>query len=317
MGAELFAAADGGRPSTCCSRRPSPAASPSSACCARACGASRSTRVHGDRQRHDQLHPHEDVRGGRRLRRRTGVRRSASATPSATPPPTSRASTPAPRRRSWRRSRSAHGSSPATCTTRASAASRPTTSRWPTASATSSSCSAIAERRSAGDIAVRVHPAMVPGAPSAGQRARQLQRGVRRRRCRRQPHVLRPRRRRPRRRPAPCSATSSTPPSTCARARTARWARSPRRHPPDRRDDRPSTTSNIEVVDRPGVLHAVTGVFARPRRQHPRRMEQEGHGDEAPAGVHHPRGPRGRRAGDAARRCATSTWCAGSAACCA
>ena len=37
----------------------------------------------------------------------------------------------------------------------------------------------------------------------------------------------------------------------------------------------------LEVVDRPGVLHAVTGVFAQARRQHPHRMEQEGRGDEA------------------------------------
>ena len=31
-----------------------------------------------------------------------------------------------------------------------------------------------------GEVAVRVHPAMVPDAPPAGQRPRQLQRGVRR-----------------------------------------------------------------------------------------------------------------------------------------
>jgi homoserine dehydrogenase len=49
----------------------------------------------------------------------------------ATPRPTSRASTPAPRRPSSPPSRSARRWWPATCTTRASAASRRTTSRWP------------------------------------------------------------------------------------------------------------------------------------------------------------------------------------------
>ena len=43
---------------------------------------------------------------------------------------------------------------------------------------------------------MRVHPAMVPAAPSAGQRARELQRGVRRGRGRRLADVLRPWRRR-------------------------------------------------------------------------------------------------------------------------
>ena len=129
-------------------------------------------------------------------------------------------------------------------------------------------------------VAVRVHPAMVPERPPAGQRPRQLQRRVRRGRRRRQPHVLRARRRRPARRPAPCSATSSTPPSTSARAPTARWARS-RGHAMRPIDE---TSAEyylpLEVVDRPGVLHAVTGVFAK-HGVSIRSMEQEGLGDDA------------------------------------
>ena len=149
------------------------------------------------RQRHDQLHPHQDDRGGRRLRR--GARRGAAAR--------LRRARPDRRRRGLRRrrqggdhrhrSRSAPRSSPATSTTRASAASPPPTSPSPAASATSSSCSRIAERDAgSGEVAVRVHPAMVPDPPSAGQRPRELQRRVRRGRRGRLADVLRPRRRR-------------------------------------------------------------------------------------------------------------------------
>ena len=58
-----------------------------------------------------------------------------------------------------------------------------------------------------GDVAVRVHPDDGAQAPPARQRARELQRGVRRGRCGRLADVLRPRRRRLPRRPARCSAT--------------------------------------------------------------------------------------------------------------
>ena len=121
VGVELFARRRRRRVSTCCSRPPSPAASRSSAALRESLRGEPITPRDGHRQRHDQLHPHQDDRGGRRLRR--GARRGAarSGSPSATRPPTSRASTPAPRRRSWRRSRSGRRSSPATSTTRASA----------------------------------------------------------------------------------------------------------------------------------------------------------------------------------------------------
>ena len=52
------------------------------------------------RQRHHQLHPHQDGRGRRRLRRRARRGAGARATPRPTRPPTSRATTPPPRPRS-------------------------------------------------------------------------------------------------------------------------------------------------------------------------------------------------------------------------
>ena len=64
----------------------------------------------------------------------------ASATPSATRPPTSRATTPRPRPPSWPTWPSAPGWSPATSTARASAPSPRPTSPSPGGSATSSSC---------------------------------------------------------------------------------------------------------------------------------------------------------------------------------
>ena len=136
----------------------------------------------GHRQRHDQLHPHPHERGGELATPRRWPRRRGSATPSATRPPTSRATTPAPRRRSSPPSRSAPGSWPATSTTRASPASPQPTSPSPPASATSSSSwrSPSARGRRRAEIGVRVHPAMVPSGAPAGLRARQLQRRVHR-----------------------------------------------------------------------------------------------------------------------------------------
>ena len=63
-------------------------------------------------------------------------RRRASGSPSATPRPTSKASTPRRRPRSSRRSRSARASSPATCTAKASASSPTPTWRRRASSAT-------------------------------------------------------------------------------------------------------------------------------------------------------------------------------------
>ncbi len=56
----------------------------------------------------------------------------------------------------------------------------------------------------------------------------------------------------------------------------------------------------LDVADQPGVLHAVTGVVRRARREHPRRRAG-GQRPRRPTGVHHPLGPRGRRPGDGAR----------------
>ena len=73
---------------------------------------------------------------------------------------------------------------------------------------------------------------------------------------------------------------------------------------------------SLDVADEPGVLHAVTGVFAR-HDVSIRAAEQEGIGARRPAGVHHPRAPRSRRCRRPCASCATSTSCAASAACCA
>ena len=123
----------------------------------------------GHRQRHDQLHPHPHDRRRRRRSPTRWPRRSGSGSPKPTPPPTSRASTPRPRPRSSRRSRSARGSSPATSTARASPTSPPTTSRRPRDLGYVVKLLAVAEELD-GEVAVRVHPAMVPGAPPARRR---------------------------------------------------------------------------------------------------------------------------------------------------
>ena len=121
---------------------------------------------------------------------------------------------------------------------------------------------------------------MVPDAPSAGQRARQLQRRVRRGRRRRLADVLRPRRRR-----QPDGQRG-------ARRRHRRRAQPAQGHPRLARRLRPGAASarstrpraeyylSLEVVDQPGVLHAVTGVFAR-HGVSIRAAEQEGLGDDA------------------------------------
>ena len=111
----------------------------------------RITRGDGHRQRHHELHPHADDRGGRRLRRRPRRGAGARATPRPTPPPTSRATTPGRRRRSSPASPSAPRSSPATCTTRASPASPPTDIEFARSWATSSSCSPSPSRPTTGE----------------------------------------------------------------------------------------------------------------------------------------------------------------------
>ena len=264
-------------------------------------------RVLGHRQRHDELHPHQDDRGGRRLRR--GARRGAAAraSPSATRPPTSRASTPAPRRRSSPRSRSAPGWSPATSTTRGSATSARPTSTSPTASATSSSCSrSPSSTRAAARSRVRVHPAMVPihhplasvresfnavfveggavgslmfyGRGAGGLPTASAVLG----------DVI----------DAAVNLTKGTHGTlgTFAKARDPADRRDVRRVPPRARGRRPT-----------GRAPRRHRRVRRPRREHPRRRAG-GHRRRRPAGVHHPRGQGVGGAGDACTGCASSTW---------
>ena len=94
---------------------------------------------------------------------------------------------------------------------------------------------AIAEQVD-GEVAVRVHPAMVPDDPPAGGGARVVQRRVHRGRGGRRADALRPGRGRHAHGAAPCSATSSTPPTTCGPAARAGPRRSGRAtHPAHRR----------------------------------------------------------------------------------
>ena len=81
------------------------------------------------RQRHHELHPRQDGHLRRRLRRGARGGPGARATPRPTRPPTSRASTPPPRPRSWPAWPSTPGSPPPTSTARASPRSPPPTSQ--------------------------------------------------------------------------------------------------------------------------------------------------------------------------------------------
>ena len=198
----------------------------------------RVTRVHGHRQRHDQLHPHPDDRGGRR------------ATPSAlaeAQAPRLRRGGPDRRRRGLRRrGQGRHHrhhrvrrtrSSPATSTTRASRRSPPTDIDF--------ADPPRLRRQAAGDRRAVRRRRLGRGAgppgdgadrPSARRGARQLQRGVRRGRRGRRPHVLRPGRRRRAHRVGAVLGDLIDAASTCARGRTPRIGTlRPCGHAPDRR----------------------------------------------------------------------------------
>ena len=281
VGAELFAAADAGRASTCSSRRPWPAASRSSGALRESLRGEPIDRVHGDRQRHDQLHPHEDDRGGRRLRRRARPRRSASGYAERDPTAdvegfdagakaaimaVDRVRRPGRRRRRVPRGHQPHHAR--------------RHRRGHAASATSSSCSAIAERRRRATSPCAStrrwcpidHPlASVRDSYNAvfveGDAVGKLMfygRGAGGR--------------------PTASAVLGDLIDAAVNLRQGH-ARSDRARSADARI-RPidETTAEyylpLEVVDRPGVLHAVTGVFAK-HDVSIRTAEQEGHGDEA------------------------------------
>ena len=204
-------------------------------------------RVHGDRQRHDQLHPHPHERGRAPLRRGPG--RGAE--------PGLRRARPDRRRRGLRRrgqggdhrhaSPSASGWWPATSYHEGISRHHRRRHRVRRAPRLRDQAAghrrALRRRRRPREVGVRVHPAMVPKAPPAGRRCATASTPCSSRArpwatsCSTAgaPAAARP--------PAPCSATSSTPPSTCARARhaTDRRAR-PGPHPPHRRD-RPRRTT--------------------------------------------------------------------------
>ena len=63
---------------------------------------------------------------------------------------------------------------------------------------------------------------------------------------------------------------------------------------------------SLDVADEPGVLHAVTGVLRRTRRQHPRRRAGR-HRRRRPPRVHHPRGASRPTCRRRCAACATSS----------
>ena len=269
------------RASTCCSRRRSPAASRSIRPLRESLAGEPHPPRHGHRQRHDQLHPHPDDRGGRRYgdalaeaqslglrrarphRRRRGLRRRRQGGDHRV----DRVRRPGRRRRRLprghqpdhrRRHRVRHAprlrrqaarhrrADPTTARSRCAS-----TRRWcplphPLASVRDSFNAVFVE----GD-AVGVADVLRP----RRRRPPDGERGARR------PH-------RRRRQPA----------QGHARRRSARSAEA--RDPADRRDDVPSTTSASRWSTGPACSHAVAGVFAR-HDVSIRAMEQEGLGDDA------------------------------------
>ncbi len=101
--------------------------------------------------------------------------------------------------------------------------------------------------------------------------------------------------------PAPCSATSSTPPSTCARARAPASGAlgEVRVRPIDELES--EYYLHLNVVDQPGVLSAVAGVFGAHGVSISAMNQGLPHDDGRRPRLHHPPGARARRAGDVAR----------------
>ena len=286
------------RASTCSTRPPWPVPSRWSGPCGSRSPGERIHRVMGIVNGTTNFILTKMERAGRRLRRRAGGGPGASAWPSATPRPTSRATTPRPRRPSWprglrvrrgrcrRASRGDHGQS------------APSTSPSPNASATRSSCwPSSSGSTGTPRSSVRVHPAHgAQSHPLAGGPGR-LQRRVHRGRGGRRADALRPgrgglpdgqrRARRPDRRGrATCSAGTTAPAPE----------RRPARLLPESTTSGLSLLPQLDVADRPGVLAAVARVFG----DHDvsiRSMEQVGLRRRGPADLPHPRGPGGRRAG--------------------
>ena len=226
VGVELFEVADEGR------RRPalrggSRRRHPDRAGAAREPAGRADRAGDGHRQRHDELHPHQDDRAAAWPTRPPSPRRNGSGTPNATRPPTSRVSMPAPRRRSWRRSRS--GTKIVAGHVYHEGISNLSLADIDVARRLGYVVKLLAvidvDRRLRRDRRARP-PGDGARAPPARQCARELQRRVRRGWRRRVADVLRTGRRWRRHRRAPCSATSSTLLSTSSGARTDRSDRS-------------------------------------------------------------------------------------------
>ena len=139
---------------------------------------------------------------------------------------------------------------------------------------------AIAERDADGSVGVRVHPAMVPTTHPLASVRESYNAVFVEGEAVGYAHVLRPGRGRVAHGVAPSSATSSTPPPTCARAPTPASGSLAKVAIRSIDDARSEYYLNIEVVDQPGVLAAVAATFGD-HGVSIRAMEQEGLGDEA------------------------------------
>ena len=181
------------------------------------------------RQRHHQLRAGQDGLHRRRVHRRGRARPRPWATPRPTRPPTSRASTPPPRPRSWPR----WPSTPASVGKDVHREGITEVTAADVAAAREMDCVvkllAICERtdrRWAGRRRQRPRaPGDDPADPPAGRRPRGVQRGLRRGGRGRTADVLRPRRRLATRPPRPSSATSSPWPGTGSSAAAGRGSR--------------------------------------------------------------------------------------------
>ena len=151
--------------------------------------------------------------------------------------------------------------------------------------------------------------------PTRWPGARQLQRGVRRGRRGRRPHVLRPRGRRRAHGLARCSATSSTPRPTCRKGTHAASATSAGAASARSTSCASAYYLNLEVVDRPGVLRRGGRGVRAPRRVDP--LHGAGGARRgAPASSSSPTWPARPTCRPRSTTCAASTWSRRSAACC-
>ena len=257
---------------------------------------------HGHRQRHDELHPRPDGHRRRARSRTPWPPRRSSGTPRPTRPPTSRATTPRRRRRSWRASRSTrpvplaavHREGITSVTIEQVRAAR----KAGYVVKILATCERLTDEDGREGVSARVYPALVPESHPLAERARREERRVRRGRGRRRPDVLR----------RGCRGSRDGlggPRRPRVRRPSARHRRPGRRRVDPGRPAacfpigtvRTSYQITLHVADAPGVL-----VDGRRRARAARRQRRD-------ASSRPPRAPRGPRRSSSARTWrARPTW---------